>query len=132
MFDSSFFALLFLLASSLAPDSGAERTWINSRYPQQTIQWTHAGDGWAMTINGREMGVFHRDGDAIVHHTGQGEPQRFSVDALAPEVPAGTRRIVLRGRFAPTVLSVERAEGRVTIVDPTRELLRVPLILGSR
>lgn len=132
MLDYSFFALLFLLATGLAPDASQERAWINSRHPQQSIVWSREGDGWAMRINGRELGVFHRDGDAIVHHTGQSEPQRFPLDALAPEVPRDARRIALRGAFAPTVLTVERGEGRLTLVDASRELLRVPLILSAR
>ncbi|MEZ4335873.1 MAG: hypothetical protein R3B82_04535 [Sandaracinaceae bacterium] len=98
MFDYSFFALLFLLATSLAPDAGAERAWINSRYPEQSITWTPEGEGWAMRVNGREMGIFHLDGDAVVHHTGQGEPHRFPVAALSGPVSRDARRIPLRGR----------------------------------
>ena len=82
MFDYSFFALLFLLATSLAPDAGAERAWINSRYPEQSITWTPEGEGWAMRVNGREMGIFHLDGDAVVHHTGQGRGDREVPDAV--------------------------------------------------
>ncbi|MCA9606582.1 MAG: hypothetical protein KC619_13345 [Myxococcales bacterium] len=132
MFDYSFFALLFLLATSLAPDAGAERAWINSRYPEQSITWTPEGEGWAMRVNGREMGIFHLDGDAVVHHTGQGEPHRFPVAALSGPVSRDARRIPLRGRFAPTVLAVERSGDEVRLVDAGRELLRVPLILSSR
>ncbi len=132
MFDYSFFALLFLIASALAPNAGAERTWINSRHPEQQIAWTAEGDGWAMRVNGREIGVFHLTADAVVHHTGQGEPRRFPIDALAGAVAPGARRIPLRGRFAPTVLAVERAEGQLRLVDASRELLRVPLVLSSR
>lgn len=132
MFDYSFFALLFLLASSLAPDAGAERAWVNSRYPQQSITWTPEGEGWAMRVNGREMGIFHLDGDDVVHHTGQGEPRRFPITALSGPVARDARRIVLRGQFSPTVLAVEREGGQLRLVDSTRELLRVPLILSSR
>ncbi|MBX3276159.1 MAG: hypothetical protein KF729_38255 [Sandaracinaceae bacterium] len=132
MADYSFFALLFLLASALAPDAVAERTWTNSRHPEQSIRWTREGDGWAMRVNGRELGVFHRDGDSVVHHTGQGAPHRFPVEALAPAFARAARRIPLGARFAPVVLAVEREADRVTLSDPSRELLRVPLHLSAR
>ena len=132
MLDYSFFALLFLLAGSLAPDAGVERTWVNGRHPEQTITWTAGEGGWALTVNGRDVGVFSRDGDAIVHDTRQGEPRRFPVSELAGAVSGGARRVTLRGTFAPTVLTVRRAEGRLSLVDPTRELLRTELILRAR
>lgn len=132
MFDYSFFALLFLLASSLAPNASTERTWVNSRYPEQSISWTREGEGWSMRVNGREIGVFHRHGDAIVHHTGSGPPRSFPIAELAAPPSPGARRAVLRGRFAPTVLTIRRSQGRLELVDPSRELLRVPLILQAR
>ncbi len=132
MLDYSFFALLFLLASSLAPDAAAELTWINGSHREQTITWTPEGAGWEMHVNGREVGIFQRDGDAIVHHTGQGEPQRFPIAQLAAPVARDARQITLRGPFAPQVLNVERAGGGVTLVDPSRELLRARLILRAR
>ncbi|HMO96683.1 MAG TPA: hypothetical protein PKD27_11235 [Tepidiformaceae bacterium] len=85
-----------------------------------------------MRVNGRELGVFHRDGDTIVHHTGQGAPDRFGVETLAPAFARAARRIRLGARFAPVVLAVEREGDRVTLSDPSRELLRVPLILSAR
>jgi hypothetical protein len=129
--DYSFFALLFYLASSLAPNASAERTWVNGTHPEQSITWTPEGEGWEMTVNGREIGVFQRDGDAIVHHTGVDAPHRFPIAELA-SVAANARRIPLRGSFAPTVLTVEREQGRVSLVDPTRNLLRTRLILRAR
>ena len=132
MFDYSFFALLFLLASSLAPDASAERTWVNGSHPEQTITWTPEGDGWQMRVNGRDIGIFHRTEDAIVHHTGQGEPRRFPIDQLAAPITQNAPRITLRGTFAPRVLTVEREAGRVALVDPSRNLLRARLILRSR
>lgn len=131
MADYSFFALLFFLASSLAPGATEERTWVNARHPEQMITWTPGGAGWAMTVNGREVGVFHRDGDTIVHDTGQGAPDRFPIAQLASMRP-GAPRIVLRGTFAPTVLTVERQGGRLRLVDPTGRLLRAELILRAR
>ncbi len=85
-----------------------------------------------MRVNGRELGVFHRDGDTIVHHTGQGAPDRFGVETLAPAFARAARRIRLGSRFAPAVLAVEREVDRVTLPNPSRELLRVPLILSAR
>ena len=132
MMDYSFFALLFLLASSLSPDANAELTWVNGSHPEQTISWTPEGDGWELHVNGREVGIFQRDGDAIVHHTGQSEPRRFEIALLAEPIAENARRIRLRGSFAPTVLRVERTAGGVALVDASRELLRTRLILRVR
>ena len=130
--DYSFFALLFMLASSFAPDATAELTWVNGSHPEQAITWTPEGQGWELRVNGREVGIFQRDGDAIVHHTGQGPPRRFPFARLAAAVTPDATRVTLRGTFAPGELRVEREGGRVTLIDPGRELLRAPLILRAR
>jgi len=132
MFDYSFFALLFMLASSLAPDATAELTWVNGSHAEQTITWTPEGQGWELHVNGREIGVFQRDGDAIVHHTGQGEPRRFPIAQLAEPIGRDAAQVTLRGSFAPTVLRVQRTGQQVTLVDRSRELLRAQLILRTR
>lgn len=130
--DYSFFALLFLLASALAPDASHERAWVNASHPEQEILWTREGDGWAMRVNGRELGVFQRHGDAIIHQIDGRAPERFGVAELAGPTSADARRIALRGSFAPNTLDVRREGDRLTLVDPGRELLRAPLILRAR
>ena len=131
MVDYSFFALLFLIANTLAPDATHEVAWVNERHPEQTITWTHAEDGWRMQVNGRDLGVLRRDGDVVVHDTGQGTPARVPVSRLA-RVARGSRRVRLLGQFAPTVLEVDRSGPRLRLVDPGRALLRTPLRLTGR
>jgi len=130
--DYSFFALLFSLASALAPHGGQELTWVNGSHPEQTITWSRDGDGWAMRINGRELGRFYARGDAVIHQLDGRAPDRHPTDALAGAVEPDARRIELRGSFAPNTLEVRREDGRITLVDPGRELLRAPLILRAR
>lgn len=129
--DYSFFALLFVIAQALAPGATERLAWVNGDHPDQTIEWTREGDGWELTVNGREMGIFHRDGDAVVHHTGGQAPRRFALDSLSDPVRRDARRVRLRGSFAPTVLSIERGGG-VRLVDPSRRLLGTSLGLRSR
>lgn len=130
--DYSFFALLFLLASALAPDAAHERAWVNASHPEQAITWTREGDGWAMRVNGRELGVFHLRGDAVIHQTNGQAPERYPVAELASPPSPDARRVELRGSFAPNTLEVRREDDRLTLVDPGRELLRAPLILRAR
>ena len=137
MLDYSFFALLFYIASALAPGATAERTWVNGRHPEQSITWTRGTNGWALTVNGREVGLFRRDGDAIVHDTRtpstpDAEPRRFPIAQLAAHFGPDADRITLRGSFAPATLTVERAGQQVTLSDPSRHLLRTELILRGR
>lgn len=135
MFDFSFFALLFLLASTLSPEGSRSIVLENTRYPEQSMEWTRQGDGrWAMTINGRELGHFERAGDAIVHATGQRDPDRFEIAELAErgDLARDARRIRLRGRFEARIVDVA-VEGDARILsDASRELLRTPLRLRSR
>ncbi|MCZ7683849.1 MAG: hypothetical protein M5U28_35830 [Sandaracinaceae bacterium] len=135
MFDYSFFALMFALATSLAPDGAREVALQNTRYPEQELAWVREGDGrWAMTINGRDMGHFRREGDAIVHETGVRAPDRFELASLADgrDLRRGARRVRLRGRWSRTVLEVSEETGGPLVRDPTREVLAVPLRLRAR
>lgn len=134
MFDYSFFALLFAIATTLAPAGADEVGFINVRHPEQRMTWTREGDGrWAMTMNERDIGRFERTGDAIFHHSDNRSPDRFLLNELL-DPSALTRRatrIPLRGRFAPTVIHVDR-DGEVTLRDPTGRLLRTDLRLTAR
>ena len=127
--DYSFFALLFTLAQALAPGAGPELSWVNGDHPDQTITWTHRGDGWDLTVNGREMGRFYRRGGEVVMQQEGGPPQRFVVEQLMAPLDQGARRVHLRGSFAPAVLSIERRGTRVTLRDPTRSVLGTSLTL---
>jgi hypothetical protein len=130
MFDFSFFALLFAVATSLAPADAREVTLVNVRHPTQRMTWTRGDDGrWAMTLNERAMGELERRDGAIFRHTGQRSPDHFPLrDLVEPPAPTA-RRVRLRGRFAPTVLHVQRRGGTTTLSDPSRELLRTDLRL---
>lgn len=132
MLDYSFFALMFALATSLAPEGARTVVLENTRHAEQRMEWTLEDDGrWAMTINGREMGRFHRDGDAIVHETGVRAPDRFELVELADarDLRRGARRVRLRGRWAARVIEVRSEGGARILADPSREVLAVPLRL---
>lgn len=131
MFDYSFFALLFLVATSLAPTGATTVTLENTHHPEQRMIWTRGEDGrWAMTINGRDMGHFSREPEAIVHHTGVRAPERFPIRELADrrDLRRDALRVRLIGARAP-MLRVEREGAALRLVDPTREVLAVPLRL---
>ena len=133
MFDYSFFALLFAIATTLAPAGSDEVSLVNVRHPEQRMTWTREEDGrWAMTMNGRDIGHFERAGDAVFHHSGQRSPDRFLLSELldADALTRRTRRVPLAGRFAPTVIRVDR-DGGVTLRDPTGRLLRTDLRLAT-
>jgi hypothetical protein len=135
MFDFSFFALLFLLASSLAPDGSRSIVLENTRYPEQTMTWTRGSDGrWAMTINGRDLGFFERTADAIVHATGQRDPDRFAIVDLADaaDLTRTATSIRLLGRWSPRIVSVAPEGDTRILSDDSRELLRTPLRLRAR
>ena len=132
--DYTFFAMLFYVASSLAPSAQTEITLQNSRFPDQALVWTHGEDGrWAMTINGREVGHFERSGDTILHHTGLRETDRHPVGELAAPFQSSATRIQLRGPFTPSVIQIARSRGQPTrLTDPSRNVLTVPLLLSAR
>lgn len=132
MFDTSFFAWLFLVATSLAPADATTVTLENTAHPEQRMIWTRADDGrWAMTINGRDMGHFVRESEVVVHHTGTRAPDRFPIAELVQpsDLRRNATRIRLAGTRAPTVIHVEPDGGARRLVDPSRETLRVPLRL---
>ena len=134
-FDYAFFALLFAVATTLAPADAREVTLVNSAHPDQSLVWVRGDDArWALTVNGREVGHFRRDGSTVVHETGQGEPDRFPIASLLD--PAAlrpdARRVPARGDFAPAVISIEREVGVTRLSDASRALLYVPLLLRSR
>lgn len=135
MFDYSFFALLFAIATTLAP-AGASRVELqNQRHPEQSMVWTEAADGrWALSLNGRDVGSFVREGDVITHHTGQGAPDAHPLaDLLTPgTLRRSARTIELRGGFAPARIEVVRDGGSVVLRDPTRHLLGTDLRLHHR
>lgn len=133
MFDYSFFALLFAVATALAPPDASEVTLRNQRHPRQTVTFTRGDDGrWALRVNDRDVGALERRDGAVFHHTGQRSPGHFPIDEMLDPATLDAARIRLRGRFAPTVLSVRRDDGRVILHDPGGELLRTDLALESR
>ena len=95
MMDYTFFAMLFYVVSSLAPNATTELRLQNSRHPEQSLVWTHGADGrWAMTINGREMGHFERSVDAVLHHTEIRETDRYAFRDLTGAITPGSTRVV--------------------------------------
>lgn len=134
MFDYAFFAMLFAVATALAPANSREVTLVNARHPEQEMTWTRQDDGrWAMTMNERDLGRFERTEDAVFHHTENRSPERFLLGDLvdASSLSRRARRVPLRGRFAPTIIHVER-DGAVTLRDPSRRLLATDLRLTTR
>ncbi len=134
MLDYSFFALMFALATSLAPAGSRVVALENTRYPEQRLEWTRGDDGrWAMTINGRDLGHFRREGDAVIHETGVRDPDRFELASLADprDLRRGATRVRLRGPWSQTVLGVRDEGGTLLVTDPTREALAVPLRLRT-
>ena len=129
--DHSFFALMFLLASALSPSDAPSLVLENTRHPEQRMVWTRADDGrWAMTINGRDMGHFAREADAVVHHTGVQSPDRYPVNRLADrrDLRRDATQVRLRGNHAGVTVRVIREEGRTRrLEDPSRRVLPVPL-----
>lgn len=133
MFDYTFFALLFLLAQSLAPAGSTNLVLENVRHPDQRMEWSRQSDGrWAMTINDRELGHFERTATHVLHHTGMRSPDHFPIAELAEAADLrGGARVRLSGRFAPRVVEIT-SEGRARILtDPSRELIRTPLRLRA-
>jgi hypothetical protein len=132
--DYSFFALLFAIATTLAPAGSTHVVLENTRHAEQRLEWTRGADGrWAMTINGREMGRFVRDGDVVVHDTGVRAPDRFSISELADpsDLRRGATRVRLRGPFAPGVLRVDGGDGALRLTGERGSFLPVPLRLRA-
>ena len=135
MTDYSFFAMLFVIATSLSPGGSHEVSLVNVRHPEQRIVFSRGDDGrWAMTLNERDVGRFERVGDAVFHHTDLRSPDRYVVSDLVDASALGreVERVALRGPFAPAVLRVRRTDGEVTIDDPSREVLMTPLAIRAR
>jgi hypothetical protein len=135
MADTSFFALLFLIAQSLAPDARTTLVLENLNHPEQRMEWTRgSGGSWSMRINGREVGSFERAGAEIVHRTSPEDVRRFPIGELADagDLSRTATRIELRGNFARTVLEVRRERGAPVVSDPGRALLLAPLRLIAR
>ncbi|MGE0791162.1 MAG: hypothetical protein AB7S26_36150 [Sandaracinaceae bacterium] len=129
----SFFALLFLLARGLAPGASAELAWINGDHPDETIAWTRGEGGeWSLSVNGRDVGLWSLEGDAIVHATGIEAPRRYPIAELSEPVRAEARRVALRGEFAPAVLTVQRGRAGPSVRDPSRTVLGMTLRLSAR
>ncbi len=134
MLDYSFFALLFLVATSLAPPDARTVVLENTRHAEQRLEWTRGDDGrWAMTINGRDMGHFARRGSEVVHETGLRDPDHFAIEGLveASDLRPDTTRLRLRGQFAPSVLRAERNGGALRLASEAGSLIPVPLRLLS-
>lgn len=135
MFDYSFFAMLFAVATSLAPADATQVEWVNVRHPQQSLRWERASNGsWAMTVNERDVGRWVREASGITHRTGPDASRRFPLQALVREsdLVATTSRIRLRGQFSATTLAVERDGERLELVDPVGRLLATRLRLRFR
>lgn len=129
--DFSFFALLLLLAQSLAPQASQELTWVNGDHPDQTITFRRDGDAWDLTVNGHAMGRLQREVGAIVLQQEGGEPTRFETSQLADPVRPDARTARLRGSFAGTTLRIERGSG-IRLVDPQRAVLGTSLRLRAQ
>lgn len=132
MLDYSFFALMFLLATSLSPASAPTVTLENTSHPDQQMVWTRQDDGrWAMTINGRAMGHFVREAGAVVHHTGVRDPERYAIEALADprDLRPGATAVRLRGSSGPGSIRVSRRGDALRLDDPSRRTLPIPLLL---
>lgn len=132
MLEHAYFALMFLLASALSPADANTLVLENTRHPEQRMVWTRADDGrWAMTINGRDMGHFVREPDAVMHHTGVRAPERYSLDQLADlrDLRRDATEVRLRGDYAGVTVRVLQ-EGRTRrLEDANRRVLPVPLRL---
>lgn len=131
----SFFAMLFLVATMIAPPNAQVVTLQNTAHPEQSIEWTRGADGrWAMHLNGRDVGHFRREGGDVIHETGVRDPDRFAEGTLVDpaSLRADARELRLRGSFARTTLRVERSGGTVQLVDAARDLLPIPLRLLAR
>jgi hypothetical protein len=130
--DYSFFALMFLLATSLSPAGAPVVTLENSAHPEQEMVWTRQADGrWAMTINRRDMGHFVREGDAVVHHTGVRAPERHPIASLADrrDLRPGAAAVRLLGESAGRSIRVSRQGDALRLDDPSRRTLPIPLLL---
>ncbi len=131
--DYSFFALLFVLAQALAPGATQELTWVNGAHPDELITWTREGDGWTLKVNDHTLGAHRRQGDEVTFLLeGAEAPERYRIDALMAPFQPSDRTVSLRGRFAPTVLSLDRAGRAARLRDPDGRVLGVPLTLRSR
>jgi hypothetical protein len=130
--DYSFFALMFLLATSLSPAGAPTVTLENTRHPEQQMIWTRQHDArWAMTINGRDMGQFVREAAAVVHHTGVREAERYAIDQLADrrDLRPGATEVRLMGPSAGRSIRISREDGALRLDDPSRRTLPIPLLL---
>ena len=99
-FDYAFFALLFAVATTLAPADAREVTLVNGAHPDETLVWTRGEDArWALTVNGRDVGHFRRDGAMVVHETGQRAPDRFPIASLVDpdSLRRGATRLPTKG-----------------------------------
>lgn len=132
MLDYSFFALMFLLATSLSP-AGAPRVALeNTSHPEQQMVWTRQDGGrWAMTINGRDMGHFVREAGAVVHQTGVRDPERYPIAELADprDLRPGATAVRLLGESAGRSIRVSRQGDALRLDDPSRRTLPIPLLL---
>ncbi len=135
MIDYAFFALLFAVATALAPPGATEVMLENTRDHEQRIEWTRQDDGrWAMHVNERDVGHFIRRGNVIVHETGVRDPDRYPLSELldAGALRRDATRIEARGQFGPAVLQVRREGGAIRLSSSNGTLLPVPLRLIAR
>lgn len=135
MLDYAFFAMLFAIATSLAPSSASEVGFQNTRHPDQHMTWVRGQDGrWAMTINGREAGHYQRQGDHIIQDRGDEGVSRYAIgELLSPQdLRRGADRIRLDARFSSATLEVRRNAGTLELHEAAQRVLVTGLRLESR
>lgn len=133
--DYAFFAMLFAIATALAPSGSTEVGFQNTRHPDQRMTWVREGDGrWAMTINGREAGHYQRNGASVVQDRGDEGTERFRLDQLLDpgDLTQRSTQIHLTERFQHAVLDVARRGATVELRETAERILVTGLRLESR
>lgn len=127
--DYSLWAMLFVIATSLAPSSSRTLTFENEAQPGQTAVWTREGTQWELRLNGRPAGSFRVEGVDVVHTLSPGEQRRYSLHQLVEPVGPQDRQAVLRGPFENRRLRIERGSSGIRLIDRERRVLPASLRL---
>ncbi|MFK7992324.1 MAG: hypothetical protein AB8I08_40260 [Sandaracinaceae bacterium] len=134
MMDYAFFAMLLAIATALAPSGSAQVGFQNTRHPDQHMTWVRGDDGrWAMTINGREAGHYHRSGDVVIQDRGDEGTERFRIGQLLNPNDLGPQstHIRLAERFTHARLDIHRDNSSVELRETARRILVTGLRLES-
>lgn len=132
--DYAFFAMLFAIATALAPSGSARVGFQNTRHPDQHMTWVRGDDGrWAMTINGREAGHYQRSGDVVIQDRGDEGTERLPIGQLLnpQDLGPGSARVRLSERFSRATLDVHRENGGIELRESARRILVTGLRLES-